>query len=283
MNQQSRFRQSVKDVASLKASLRTAWNTGGAGYQELAEGLRPAVEHLLRLTALEAGQLVLDAATGTGLAALAAAERGAQVTAVDFAPDLLAEGERLAQVAGLSNRVAFELCDCEALPYADASFDVVISTFGVMFTARHDAVAYELARVLKPGGTLALATWLPFGPNVELMTISAPYLPPPQPGSSSPLEWGKRAYIEDLFGPTCVDFRYAEGNAPLLTSSPEDGADLILHRALGPTIYLYRSFPPDVRLRLHADLLRLLERNRAGDGTVALRRDYLLTVATRRG
>lgn len=282
MSERPAFSRSDAEIAGLKAAMRAAWNIAGAGYDEIARGLRPAVEHLLDFLPLRPGARLLDVATGTGLAALMAAARGAEVTAIDIAPDLLAEARRQAAKAGLAERIRFEEADAERLPYADASFDVVVSTFGAMFAPRHDAAAYELTRVLRPGGLLGLATWKPEGPNCRLLTLTAPYLPPRTLELPSPLEWGRPEYVAALLGPYVESLEHAEGNAPWRCRSPADALEILFARGLGPTIYVYRQFDDQTKLRVREDAIALLRECLEPDGTVNLRRDYLLTKATRR-
>jgi SAM-dependent methyltransferase len=209
-------------------ALRQSWNASGAGYVTFAEGLAPAVVHLLDLMALPAGahMHVLDVATGTGLAAFLAAERGCLVDAVDFAPDLVAEAARLAGERGLANRVRLAVGDAEALPYASGAFDATISTFGVMFALRHEAVVAELARVLRPGGMLGLAAWKPEGLHCRLLGLTVPYAPSPYAGSAGPLDWGCPAHVEALLAPAFTDVEFASGDAPWRVGSVRAALDL---------------------------------------------------------
>ena len=280
MSNDKQFARTADEVANLKASMREAWNTPGAAYQEMAEGLRPAVNHLIDLAGIYAGMRVLDVATGTGIAAIEAARRGAQVTGIDFAPDLLEAARDLAARAGVA--VNFVSDDAENMAFPDASFDAIISTFGCMFVPRHDAVAYEMARVVKPGGLLALATWQPQGPNYQLMGLTLPYLPPRVIELPSPLDWGLPDYLSELFGDYVADMRHAEGDAPWIVESPAEALDMLFRRSLGPTVYTYRQIDPDTKLAIRADAMALMQENLEPDGSVRLTREYLLTLATRR-
>lgn len=276
----SPFGRSADEVAGLKAAQQAAWNSPGSGYHDLAEGFAPAVEHLVESAGVGPGMTVLDVATGTGIAAFAAAARGADVTGVDFAEELLAHAREIAASTGLA--VEFVNGDAEALPFNDGSFDAVISTFGCMFAPRHDAVARELARVLRPGGRLALACWKPEGPNHRLMTITAPYLPSRVRELPSPNDWGVPEYVEALLADGFHDFRFADGDAPWLVDSPETALEMLFERSLGPTVYTYRRFNDETRLLVRADAMALMQEHITPDGSVRLSRDYLLTVATRR-
>ncbi len=279
MSEPQAFRQSDADVARVKRSMREAWNAPGAGYDEMAETLRPAVEHLLDFLPVQPGQRLLDAATGTGIAAIEAARRGACVTGADFAPDLVEEALRKVSDTGLD--VQCDVADIEALPYPDASFDAVISSFGAIFAPRHDVVASELARVLKPGGMLAFSSWKPEGPNLCMMTLTAPYIPPPPPNAFSPLDWGNRDYVVRMLSPHFDDITFAEGNCPLLASSVSDATAMLFERALGPTVYVFNRLDLDAKRALLNDAAALFASCLEPDGTVNLRRDYLLVRGVR--
>ena len=279
MTAEPTFERSEEEVARLKASMRQSWNVVGAGYHEMAAGFEPAVEHLLDFAGITEGMSVLDVATGTGITAIAAARRGATVAALDFAPDLLETGRELAQQAGVD--IAFQEGDAEKLPYPDAHFDAVVSTFGCMFVPRHDAVAYEMTRVLKPGGILAFATWKPEGPNCRLLSITAPYLPPRVQTLPSPLDWGHPEYLANLFADYVTAMRHADGDVPWLVESPTEALDMLFRRSLGPTVYTYRKFDHKTKLAVRADAMALMRECQLPDGTVRLSRDYLLTAATR--
>jgi SAM-dependent methyltransferase len=262
--------------------MQDAWNVTGAGYEEMAGGLKPAVDHLLEFAGIDAGMNVLDVATGTGVAAIAAAKMGATVTGGDIAPDLLAAARQIAEREGVADRATFETADAEHLPYPDASFDAVISTFGCMFAPRHDAVAHEMARVLKSGGVFAVATWKPEGPNHRLMNITAPYLPPRVLELPSPLDWGRPEYLENLLGRYVTDIQHSDGDAAWIVESPVEALDMLFRRALGPTVYTYQQFDDPTRLAVRADAMALMREYEQPDGSVRLSRDYLLTVARRK-
>lgn len=282
MTSRPQFSRTDDEVARLKRSMRDAWNVTGAGYQEIALGLQPAAEHLLEFAGIGAGMRVLDIATGTGITAIAAAKRGATVTGGDIAPDLLETARQLAENEGVAGSVTFEHADAEDLPYPDASFDAVISTFGCMFAPRHDAVAYEMTRVLKPGGTFAVATWKPEGPNCRLMNITAPYLPPRVRQLPSPLDWGRPEYLKDLLGTRLSGLKHDDGDVPWLVESPVEALDMLFRRALGPTVYTYRKFDHKTKLAARADAMALMHECQEPDGSVCLSRDYLLTTGQHR-
>jgi ubiquinone/menaquinone biosynthesis C-methylase UbiE len=279
MSNKPLFDRSADEVARLKASMIEAWNAPGSGYQDMAEGFRPAIEHLLDIAGIRPRMTVLDVATGTGVAAIAAAKRGAKVTGIDFAPDLLVHARELARMEGVL--VNFDSGDAENLDYPNGSFDAVLSTFGCMFAPRHDAVAYEMARILKHGGTLALATWKPEGPNCRLMNITAPYLSARVLELPSPLSWGRPEYLTKLLTPFFSDIQHEHGDVPWVVESPTEALDMLFRRCLGPTVYTYRQFDHKTKLAVRADAMALMRECQREDGSVRLSRDYLLTVAKR--
>ncbi|MFC4353320.1 class I SAM-dependent methyltransferase [Fodinicurvata halophila] len=187
------------------------WSSAGRAYDEISRGILDAIEHCINRLAPAAGERLLDVATGTGWTARRLAERGFHVTGVDFAPDMLSTAQEIAAVRNLD--IPFDLGDAEALPYRDASFDAVISTFGVMFVQRPEDAAAELSRVCRPGGRLALATWTPDGNVFEMFKIMKGYMPAPT-GSPppSPFEWGKPERLEELLG-EAFELRFERGTS----------------------------------------------------------------------
>lgn len=281
MNNYPTFERTGEEVTRLKSAMQAAWNSPGAGYQEMADGFKPAVEHLLDFAGIRSGMTVLDIATGTGVAAIAAAKRGATVTAIDFAEDLLSHARQVAASEDVA--VDFQHGDAEELAFPDGSFDAVISTFGCMFVPRPDAAAYEMCRVLGSGGTLALATWKPEGPNYCLMNITAPYLPPRVQEIPSPLNWGRREYVQDLLSQYVSGISFDEGDAPWIVESPTEALDMLFRRCLGPTVYTYSKFDHQTKLAVRQDAMALMRENQLPDGSVRLSRDYLLVRAAKHG
>jgi SAM-dependent methyltransferase len=174
-------------------STAALWAQGD--YGRVAATLRPAAQVLVRAAGIAAGQHVLDVAAGTGNVAMAAAARGARVTASDITPELVALGRERSQREGLA--IEWEVADVTALPQADAGVDVVTSAFGAMFATPVEAVTAELARVLRPGGVLAMANWVPEGPVSELFALMSSYGPPPPPGMPAPTDWGREEVVAD--------------------------------------------------------------------------------------
>lgn len=185
-------------------NLRAAgiWNSGGAAYDEISRGIADAIAHAVNRLAPRRGERILDLATGTGWTSREVARRGATVIGVDIAADLLDAARRRAEEARLP--IGYEVGEAEALPFQDGEFDAVISTFGVMFSGNPEAAAAELARVVRPGGRLALATWSPDGAVFGMFQVMRRFMPPPpDPPPASPFAWGHadrlHALLDDAF------------------------------------------------------------------------------------
>ena len=191
---------------SIKAKQQAMWASGD--FSVIGTTLQIVGELLCEAVDLGAGERVLDVAAGNGNATLAAARRFARVTSTDYVPQLLERGKRRAEAEGLD--VAFEVADAEALPYPTGSFDVVLSSFGVMFAPDHSQSANELMRVCRSGGRIALASWTPEGFLGQLFRVIAKHVPP-TPGVPSPLLWGTKTHIQDLFtGSMSIEHRFRE-------------------------------------------------------------------------
>ena len=183
--------------SELKARQRTMWASGD--YPLMVDTfLLPLGPRLVDACPIGSGTLVLDVASGTGNAAIPAAQRGARVTASDLTPELLEAGKGRPEAAGLD--LTWTPADAEDLPFEDASFDVVMSSIGVMFAPHHQAAADELVRVCRPGGTIGLLSWTPEGMLGALFATMKPFAPPPPPGASSPPLWGSEEHLQGLFG-----------------------------------------------------------------------------------
>ena len=222
------------------------------------------------------GLRILDMATGTGRAALALARHGAIVTGVDIAADLLAAAKRLS--AHVTPPITFKEGDAEQLPFADASFDGVISTFGVMFAADHERAAAELARVLKPGGRLVLATWTPGGAVAKFFGVVGKHsdAPPPQP---SPLAWGDPDHVRNLLGRR-FDLVFENG----LNNAYYDDVEAMWARfsqGFGPIRRLAESLPPDRVAALKRDI-DAYHAAYAVPAGIHVNREYLLVIGRRK-
>ena len=260
---------------SIKDRQQAMWGSGD--YAVIGTTLQIVGEQLCEGIDLRAGERVLDVAAGNGNATLAAARRFAVVTSTDYVPALLERGRRRAEAEHLD--VRFEVADAEALPYPDASFDAVISTFGVMFTPDHEQTARELMRVCRPGGRIGLANWTPAGFLGDLFRLLGAHVPP-MPGVRSPLLWGTDAHIQNLFkGATAIahtsryfSFRY---------QSPEHWVD-VFRTFYGPVHKAFASLDSEHQAALEADLLGLLRRADTGGARgLVVPAEYLETVVTK--
>jgi SAM-dependent methyltransferase len=221
---------------------------------------------------------VLDVASGTGGVTERIARRGAQVTGIDFAPTLVATARSRAGDAGLDIR--YDVGDAEALPYEDASFDVVVSAFGHMFAPDHRAAASELARVCRPGGRLGLACWTPEGGIGEVFRMVASFQPArPPPDVPNPLEWGRPEYQQELLA-EAFELEVAERESPQRGESGEQIWQLT-STSFGPSKTLLDSLDPERAEEYHQATVAFYERYREGDA-ISHPRHYLLTIGRRR-
>lgn len=264
------------DYAAIKARQHNAWSSGN--YAIIGTTLQSVGENLCEALDIRAGSRVLDVAAGNGNATLAAARRWCQVTSTDFVSGLLETARRRAAAESLT--IDFREADAEALPFSDGEFDVVLSTFGVMFTPNQERAASELARVCKSGGKIGLANWTPEGFVGELFKIIGKYVPP-APGLKPPARWGTEAGLRELFGARAT-IDAARRNFTFRYKSPEHFVD-VFRAYYGPTNRTFAALAetPDAQAALTKDLIALLQRrNRATDGTLVLPGEYLEVVIT---
>jgi SAM-dependent methyltransferase len=203
--------------AELKARQSVMWGNGP--YERITNTLTDLHELVIARADPKPGERVLDAATGTGAVAILIAKRGADVVGMDLAPVLIDTARERAAEEGVT--VRWDVGDAEAMDYGDASFDVVVSTCGVMFAPDHAAVAHELARVTKPGGRLVLACWTPEGGLGQMFGMMRPFLPPPPEGAGSPFAWGKEDHVRELLGDS-FELEFEEHDSILRTADGEE-------------------------------------------------------------
>lgn len=263
------------DVAKIKQTQRKMWSTGT--FPEVATRIESASEDLVAAADIRAGQQVLDVATGTGNAAIIAAQAGAKVTGLDLTPELFEAARRRMAEA----RVEIELIegDAEDLPFEDDSFDRVLSVFGVMFAPRHDLGAAELVRVCRPGGTIAVAAWTPEGAFGQMLATLVSYMPPPPPEQKPPLLWGSEPYVRELFAGTGAELEFERHMVNFADRSAED-AIAYNERMLGPVVMTKAALEPQGKWdALRAELVALYDRTSepAGDG-MQVPAEYLLTI-----
>jgi ubiquinone/menaquinone biosynthesis C-methylase UbiE len=264
------------DLATIKGRQQVAWGAGD--YAMIGVRLQIVGETLCEAVDLRGGQRVLDVAAGNGNATLAAARRYADVVSTDYVGALLERGRERAEAERLP--VTFQVADAEALPFDDASFDVVLSTFGVMFTPNQQQAANEMIRVCRPGGKIGLANWTPQGFVGRLFKIIGKYVPP-APGAKSPMLWGDRAYLEEMFGSKGTVA--AETKTYMMRyKSPEHWID-VFRTYYGPMVKTFAAIDDDARDALEADLHALIdELNLAKDGTNVVPGEYLEVVVTKK-
>jgi SAM-dependent methyltransferase len=277
MAQSSAAQIQQPDLPALKARQHGAWSSGD--YAIVGTTLQIVGEQLCEALDLRAGMKVLDVAAGNGNATLAAARRWCEVTSTDYVPALLVRGKVRAEADGM--KITFKEADAEALPFADGSFDVVVSTFGVMFTPNQDRAAAELARVCKRGGKIGLANWTPEGFIGQVFKTLGKYLPPPA-GARSPALWGTEARLKEMFGASSSAIRAERRHFVFRYRSPEHFLD-IFKSYYGPMLKAFAALDEANQRKLHQDLMMLIgSMNRADDGTMVLPSEYLEVVITKR-
>jgi len=265
------------DLVAIKARQQGAWSSGD--YAVVGTTLQIVGEELCEAIDLRPGSKVLDVAAGNGNVTLAAARRWCEVTSTDYVPALLERGRERAAAERLV--IDFRQADAEALPFPDASFDVVVSTFGVMFTADQDKAAIELLRVCKPGGKVGLANWTPEGFIGRLFKTLGTHLPPPA-GVKSPALWGTRARLNEMFGAQASEINAEPRTFVFRYRSPQHWLD-VFKTFYGPMLKAFAALNANAQAALTRDVLALVDEfNRAGDRTMAVPSEYLEVVITKR-
>ena len=266
------------DFAAIKQRQQQAWSSGD--FHIVAARIVLVAEHLVDAADLHAGSRVLDVATGSANAAIAAARLGSRVVGVDYVPELLERGRQRAEAEGLD----IELLegDAEALPFPDASFDAVTSVFGSMFAPNHRQAGAELLRVVRPGGTIALASWTPDGFIGDLFRIQASYVPPP-PGVQSPMLWGTEAHLRKLFGDGIAWLEVEERTFTWRFRSAEEFVGFF-RRWYGPTLKAFAALEGEAYDGLERDLVELARRYDRLDcpDAIAIPATYTEAVARKR-
>lgn len=265
------------DYAAVKTRQKVTWSSGD--YAVVGTTLQIVGESLCEAMDLRSGQRVLDVAAGNGNVTLAAARRWCQVTSTDYVPALLERGRARAIADGLDS-IEFREADVEALPFDDAAFDAVVSTFGCMFAPNPKRVAAELLRVCRPGGQIGLANWTPDGFIGQLFKTIGKHVPPPA-GIESPALWGTRARLDALFAAEARSIRAEPREFAFRYRSPEHWLS-VFKGTYGPVLKAFGALDAAAQQALSDDLLRLIGRfNRADDGTMVAPGDYLEIVIAR--
>jgi len=269
-------RASTPDFATIKQRQQATWGSGdfaviGTTLQIVGESLAEAVD-------VRAGERVLDVAAGNGNATLAAARRFAEVTSTDYVQALLDRGRERARAEGLA--VQFQLADAEELPFDDGSFDVVLSTFGAMFTPEHGRPAREMLRVVRDGGRIGLANWTPEGFIGRLFKVIGAYLPPPT-GLKSPALWGTESHIVELFGTRAAGIRCERRHFNFRYRSAAHWVQ-VFRDFYGPTHKAFAALDGTAQRALERDITALLEQmNTADAASLVVPSEYLEVVITK--
>jgi len=264
------------DLATIKIRQQVAWSSGD--YAIIGTTLQIVGEMLCEAVDLRSNQRVLDVAAGNGNATLAAARRFADVVSTDYVGALLERGRERAKAERLP--ITFQEADAEALPFPDDSFDVVLSTFGVMFTPNHEQARSELKRVCRSGGKIGLANWTPESFIGQLFKTIGNYIPP-APGMQSPALWGNKVHLDRLFG-SKVSIAAESKNFVFRYKSPKHWVE-IFRLYYGPVMKTFAALDAKTGAALEADIYALIDKfNVANDGTLVVPSEYLEVVVTKK-
>ena len=261
------------DLAAIKQRQQATWASGD--YHMIGTQILLASEQLIESLDVHSTDRLLDVATGSGNAALAAARRSCEVIGIDYVPSLLERARERAIAESV--QAQFQDGDAEAIPFEDDSFDVVTSVFGSMFAPNQEAAASELARVAKPGGKIGLVTHTPEGYIGNVFKVIGKHVPPPA-GLRSPIQWGTEERLRELFGDAIAELRAEKRHMTFRYRSPQTWVDY-WRRYYGPTLKAFEALGEEGSPALEADLLENIARfNRADDGTMVVPSEYLETV-----
>lgn len=262
------------DLAAIKTRQQATWASGD--FAVIGTTLQLAGESLCETLDLDSGSRVLDVACGNGNASLAAARRFCRVTGIDYVPELIRRAQERARAEGLD--IAFIEGDAERLPFADASFDAAVSTYGVMFSPDQARAARELMRVVRPGGRIGLANWTPEGFVGQMLKTVGKHVPP-VPGLASPVKWGTHARLEELFY-AARTVRATRKEFMFRYESPAHFVD-VFRRFYGPTFMAFRTLDAAGQARLEADLVELCARFTRRQSSFVAPGEYLEVVIER--
>jgi len=264
-------------MESLKTKLKTTWEAGD--FAEIAKLIETAAEGFVNRLNIQPGSKVLDVACGSGNLAVVAAKKGADVTGVDIAENLIETAKKRAEAEGLT--IKFEVGDAESMPYEDNTFDVVMTMFGAMFAPRPEVAASELVRVCKPGGTIAMANWTPTGFTGQMFKLGVKYVPPPD--MPSPLLWGVPENVAERFGDRVTDLKMTPTMADFDYDRPPADVVELFRNYFGPTVMAFKAILPENHDAYRTDLEELwTANNTATDGTTAVKGEFLEVVAKKR-
>jgi ubiquinone/menaquinone biosynthesis C-methylase UbiE len=267
----------MTDFTELKQRHRVVWASGD--YDQIAQRILPVADHVVRSARIRDGERVLDVACGTGNTALMARARGARVTGLDLTPELLAVAQGRAAEEGYRD-ITWKEGDAENLPFPDGTFDVVVSSCGLMFAPDQQKVADEVARVTRQGGRIAIQAWTREGGVGRSFKLTNGYVPPPA-GVPSPFEWGDEAKVRSLLGSSFHDYQFELSDYPECADTPEQLADLFIDW-FGPTHRAYHGLAPEKATAFRKDLIDLYRGYvTPADGKVRWGREYIIALARR--
>jgi SAM-dependent methyltransferase len=255
---------------------RQAMVWGSAPFENVVQTIASVHEHLVGELDPQPGERWLDVGTGTGAVALRAARAGAEVTGSDISPQMVETAKRIAAEEGLE--ITFEVGDAEQLPYGNADFDVVSSSFGAIFAPDHEAVARELARVTRPGGRIGLTAWDPTGAVGEMFTLLGRFQPAPPEGAGNPQDWGREDHARELLEST-FDLRFVHG-VNHNSERPEEAWELMVTN-FGPMKTLYGSLDDSRRGELRSSYIAYIEQFEH-DSVVDAPGEYLIILGRRK-
>jgi SAM-dependent methyltransferase len=266
------------NIPELKERARVLWGMGD--YPKIAAIINPAAQALLDACAISAGQEVLDVAAGSGNLAILAAEEGASVVASDISPGQVELGRARSEADGVS--IEWHEADAEELPFEDGRFDCAASVFGAVFAPRPEVVASELFRVVKPGGTVGLTSWGPYGAQGAVFEVMGRYGPPQPEGVPLPREWGVEETARERLEPHASSLEFERRKLHWEFDSPDAAWNTFL--SAGPGAAAAEMAPPDVLERVRGEIFEVLAEHDKGDGDkVVLEPEYLQIVARKRG
>jgi ubiquinone/menaquinone biosynthesis C-methylase UbiE len=263
----------MTQLDEFKTRQRAVWGAGD--YGALSELVADVGERVVDRAGIEPGMRVLDVACGTGNATIPAARAAGRATGLDLVPRLLEQGRAEAEAAGLG--IDWVEGDAEALPFADDSFDRVLSTFGHMFAPRHQQTADEMARVCREGGAIVTATWTREGVDGQLVAAAAAYMPPSPDYASPPILWGTEEHVRELFSPAAKEFEFERHVNRTDAESVETFTNYQMQNS--PILVAAQGMLGDRFAELQDKIVAIWRNaNEADDGTLVLPREYLLSI-----
>lgn len=265
------------EMETLKSKLKTTWEAGD--FSEVAKHIEKVAADFVDRLDIKPGMKVLDVACGSGNLAVNAAAKGADVTGIDIADNLVESAKKRAEALGLD--IKFEQGDAEALPYEDNTFDFVMTMFGAMFAPRPEVTAAELVRVCKPGGIIAMANWTPEGHAGQMFKLSGKYLPPPN--MPPPVLWGVPEEVQKRFGDSVSEIKTTKLLADM--TFEYGPAEVVEHfrQYFGPTVMAFKAISPENHESFRSDTEALWQQNNiATDGTTNVKSEYLEVIAKKK-